>query len=196
MITLQHLLGLKRSVLRKHWNRLFHTPNIRSTIPLVRIWALLYLCCSAVVGCRYGVNKYVLWPYPLSSSSSPLCCPLWNWAHKEELRKILESWVAPFQRATMFENSKLGVHTLIDGKPVLTVPVLLSIRSWWTLNGNMTSIYTANHSWEVPIFIELHFIVGLPNSIRELDVKTPGCAECAEWMILKWAHMKWTKKSL
>ena len=111
MITLQHLLVSKRSVLRKHWDRFFHTPNIRSTIPLVQIWAMLCLGCSVVVGCGHGVSKQELWAYPLSPCSSPLCCPLSNWAHNEELWKILESCVAPFQRATMFENSKLGVHT-------------------------------------------------------------------------------------
>lgn len=55
----------------------------------MRIWALLYRCCSAVVGFMSRVNKKLLWPYPLLPSSSPLCCPLGNWAHNEELRKIL-----------------------------------------------------------------------------------------------------------
>lgn len=40
IITWQHLLVSEQSVLWKHWNRLFHTPHIRSTIPLV--WKL---CC-------------------------------------------------------------------------------------------------------------------------------------------------------
>ncbi len=57
----------------------------------------------------------------------------------------------------------------IDRKPVLTVSVLLSIRSWWTFDGNMTSISAANHSWKLPIFI----VAGLACSIRKMDVNTP-----------------------
>jgi hypothetical protein len=37
----------------------------------------------------------------------------------------------------------------------------------------VTSIYASEHSWEVPIFIELQFIVVLASSIRKLDVKAP-----------------------
>lgn len=33
-------------------------------------------------------------------------------------------------------------------------------------------IYTANHSWEMPIFIELHFIVGFANSIKKPAINT------------------------
>ncbi|CAL8249939.1 unnamed protein product [Arctogadus glacialis] len=49
----------------------------------------------------------------------------------------------------------------------------------------MTSIYTANHSREVPIFIESHFIVGLLSSIRELNVQisqfTNGTADIVNY---------------
>jgi hypothetical protein len=62
----------------------------------------------------------------------------------------------------MLENCKLG-------EPVFTIPVLLSIFcSRGILNGNMTSIYTANNSRQVPIFIKLYLVVGV--GCRELDV--------------------------
>ena len=59
-------------------------------------------------------------------------------------------------------------HTLyIYCEPVFTIPALLSTCCKGTLDGNMTSIYTANDSREVPIFNEL-YLVG--SSIRDLDV--------------------------
>ena len=66
----------------------------------------------------------------------------------------------------------VNIDTLeTDGKPLrkpaLKVPVLLSNRSWWTLDGNRTAIYTTNNPWEVPIKMDLPFLVSLTSSMRE-----------------------------
>lgn len=43
------------------------------------------LNCSAVVRCKYGVNKKFFWAYPLSPSSIPLWSPLTKWIYRDEL---------------------------------------------------------------------------------------------------------------
>lgn len=91
------------------------------------------------------------------------------------VEKILESWVALSEGEQCWKNSKLGVQapwTLMENQ---FLQFLYSSASGndGHLDGNMTSIYTANHSWEVPIFIELPFIVGLARSNRRLGVNTP-----------------------
>ena len=90
----------------------------------------LLLRCDCM---KVRVNKKLVCAYPLSPSMIPLCWPPSNWAYRQEFWNILESWVAPFQHATMLENCIVGVHTHIYWEPVFMISVLLRICSRGTL---------------------------------------------------------------
>ena len=62
--------GFVRSVGARHGNILFHMPNIRSIVVLVRIWTTLYLSSGRVFDAISGVIKYCRHGYPLSPSNT------------------------------------------------------------------------------------------------------------------------------
>lgn len=175
MITLQHLLGLKRSV------------NTGIDFNILHTYARPSLSCGYELCCI--VAAQLLWDLCLEwikSYSDHIHCyqVVVHYVVLSETEHTMKSCEKSLIVSCTFPTCNNVWKLYIDGRPVLTVPVLLSIRSWWTLDGNMTSIYSANHSWEVPIFIELHFIVGLASSIRKLDVKTVNYST----QFLHWHH--------
>lgn len=97
-------------------------------------------------------------------------------------RKLLELCVNwPFTADNSVWRFQIrNTYTLkIDRKPILLDSSLLSIRSWWTFDGNLTSIYAANHSLKLSIFIGLQLYSCLTCSISKNDVSTPKFINCS-----------------
>lgn len=97
-------------------------------------------------------------------------------------RKLLELCVNwPFTADNSVWRFQIrNTYTLkIDRKPILLDSSLLSIRSWWTFDGNLTSIYAANQSLKLSIFIGLQLYSCLTCSISKNDVSTPKFMNCS-----------------